>query len=868
MNPLKSAYCRTFQTVFRAALPVLPYREPKALHSVEEIVPLLGKKRLRKPLIVTDKNLEQLGLIDPLKTALKNAGMGFALYDETVANPTIANVEAAREVFLAESCDCIIAFGGGSPMDCAKVTGARIAKPKQPVSNMRGILRIHKKLPLLVAIPTTAGTGSEVTLAAVITDEKTHHKYPINDFSLIPHHAVLDYRTTLDLPKHITSTTGIDALVHAVEAYIGRSTTAETRANAEEAVILIDRYLKRAYDDGHDVEAREGMLHAAYYAGAAFTKSYVGYVHGIAHSLGGQYGVPHGLANAILAPYVLEAYGFSCHRRLGKLARTCGIAPETANDAQASAIFIKWFRDLNDYMGIPNKVKEIQEKDIPAMARNAEKESNPLYPVPKLMTAKQLEQIYRLAMERPEEPAPTAEETEARISQIMQNQRDLFATGKTIDVDYRISALVRLQKAIQNRELEIEAALKQDLGKSYFESYMCEVGLTLSELRHQLGHVRSWAKPKPVMADIANFHSSCFTIAEPYGVSLVMAPWNYPFMLTMEPLIGAIAAGNCCVVKPSAYSPATSAIIAQIIEEVFEPGHVTTVLGGRDQNAQLLEQRFDYIFFTGSVKVGKLVQEKASRHLTPVSLELGGKSPCIIASDANLEIAAARVAFGKWLNLGQTCVAPDYVLVDEAVEMRFVELLSQQAAKMFGADAFANPDYGKMINEKHFDRVMDLIDQDKVVYGGRGNRDTLQIEPTIMMGCTADDAVMQEEIFGPVLPIISVKSLAEAEAFIKEREKPLALYLFTNSREVEQRFMRHVPFGGGCINDTIVHLATSQMGFGGVGNSGMGSYHGKRSFDTFSHTKSILKKHQWIDLPLRYQPYASWKLGMIRMFLR
>ncbi len=867
MNPLSSLSCRTFQTAFRAAIPVLPYREPSVLESVDGVPFVLEKEGKRKPLIVTDANLASLGLVDLLTDALVAANIPYSVYDGTLPNPTIANVEAARLQYLDEGCDCLIAFGGGSPMDCAKATGARIAKPHQPVQSMRGILRIHARTPLLIAIPTTAGTGSETTLAAVITDADSHYKYPINDFFLIPDYAVLDARTTEDLPPHITAATGLDALVHATEAYIGRSTTAKTRAWAEEAVRLIDEYLLRAYKDGHDAEAREGMLRAAFVAGEAFSMSYVGYVHGVAHSLGGNYGVPHGLANAVICPYVLDMYGHFARPRLSKLARACGIAPAGADVKQAAAAYIAWFRGLNEAMGIPEKIDAIREEDIPAMAKQAATESNPLYPVPKLMNRKELEQIYRVVMVQEDMGSAADAAKTASIEDIVSRQRAFFQSRKTLDVDYRIQALARLKRAIADHEVEIEFALRDDLGKSFSEGYMCEVGLTLSELRHQIGHVRGWAKPHGAMTDLANFYARSFTVAEPYGVALVMSPWNYPFMLTMEPLIGAVAAGNCCVVKPSAYSPATSRIIARIVREAFEPGHVDCVLGGREENAELLDQRFDYIFFTGSEKVGKLVQEKAAANLTPTTLELGGKSPCIVAADADLAVAAKRIAFGKWLNVGQTCVAPDYVLVDKRVEARFAEELVKAVVTMYGANAFDNPDYGHMVNEKHFQRVTGLIDPAKVVLGGESRQETLQIEPTIMMNVAADDAIMQEEIFGPVLPLISVDSMEEAAAFVKARKKPLALYLFTNDQDIKQRFVREVPFGGGCINDTIMHIATSHMPFGGVGSSGMGQYHGKASFDTFSHTKSMLDKATWLDLPMRYQPYGRVKDSLVRMFV-
>lgn len=453
------------------------------------------------------------------------------------------------------------------------------------------------------------------------------------------------------------------------------------------------------------------------------------------------------------------------------------------------------------------------------------------------------------------------------IKQLVANQRIYFSTHKTYDVNYRIVMLKKLYQAIKNHENDICNALKIDLGKSETESYMCEIGMTLSELSYQIKHIKKWSKNKTVPTGLANFPAKSFTVQEPYGCVLVMAPWNYPFMLSMEPMIGAIAAGNCCVVKPSAYSPATSAILKLLIEEVFPPEYVAVVEGGRSKNTELLNTRFDYIFFTGGVSVGKLVMEKAAANLTPITLELGGKSPCIIDDSCNLKLAATRLVFGKYLNCGQTCVAPDYVMVDEKIKDQFVEQIKIQIQKMYGANPLTNPSYGKIINRKHFDRILGLIDKSKLVYGGKSNPNTLQIEPTVLDHVIPEDAIMQEEIFGPILPILTYKTIDEAEKFVTDREKPLALYIFTQKKEVENRFLKYVPFGGGCVNDTIVHLATSEMGFGGVGNSGMGSYHGKKSFDTFSHEKSILKKYGWLDLPMRYQPYQTLYLKLIKLFL-
>ena len=400
MNIFKKFYCRAYQTVFRIMLPFLPYREPKILGGMSDVADLLKKEGKKKAVIVTDGGIFKLGLTDGLTDALSKAGIDFILYTEVTPNPTIAQVERVRKIFVDNGADSVIAFGGGSSIDCAKIAAARVVKPKQSVGKMKGILRIGKKLPLFIAIPTTAGTGSEVTLAAVITDDKTHYKYPINDFCLIPHYAVLDYRVTLGLPKNITATTGMDALTHAVEAYIGRSTTRETRAMAEEAVAMIHQHLKNAYDDGSNAEARNAMLRAAYCAGVAFTKSYVGYVHAVAHSLGGQYGTPHGLANAVLLPIVLRMYGSSCQHKLAMLARRSGTVSWGLDDAETAKRFIEWIEQMNASMGIPTRLSGIKDEDISLMARHANQEANPLYPVPLLMSRRELEKIYYAVQEK------------------------------------------------------------------------------------------------------------------------------------------------------------------------------------------------------------------------------------------------------------------------------------------------------------------------------------------------------------------------------------------------------------------------------------------------------------------------------------
>ena len=458
---------------------------------------------------------------------------------------------------------------------------------------------------------------------------------------------------------------------------------------------------------------------------------------------------------------------------------------------------------------------------------------------------------------------------DTEIRQLVNRQREYFLSGATLPLTARLEALKKLKSAVKRREEQIHQAIQADLGKSSFESYMCETGLTLSEITYMERHLRSFAREKRVHTPLAQFHSRSFKKPSPYGVVLIMSPWNYPFLLTMEPLTDALAAGNTVILKPSAYSPHTSEVIRSLIEECFDPSLAATVTGGRAENTCLLNEHFDYIFFTGSQAVGRQVMRKASEHLTPVTLELGGKSPCIVEKTANLKLAAKRIVFGKFLNCGQTCVAPDYLLCDAAVREPLIAELKKQIQKQYGHEPLANIHYGKIINEKHFQRVCRLIAPSKVIHGGSFDPKTLRIEPTILNDITWEDACMQEEIFGPVLPILTCNSLEEAIQTVNSKASPLALYLFTSDKSAARKVTSRCGFGGGCINDTVIHLATSEMGFGGFGESGMGSYHGKEGFATFSHSKSVVDKKTWMDLPMRYQPYRKGLYGgLLRLFIR
>lgn len=452
------------------------------------------------------------------------------------------------------------------------------------------------------------------------------------------------------------------------------------------------------------------------------------------------------------------------------------------------------------------------------------------------------------------------------IHEIVESEKHFFRTGVTRGVDFRIDMLKKFRKAIIENDELISASLKADLNKQPFESYMCETGLLLEEINFHIKRLKKWSKTRRVKSGIGQLPGKSYVCPEPYGVVLIMAPWNYPVQLCLLPLVGAISAGNCAVVKPSAYAPESSRVISKLIESAFPTGFVTAVEGGRDANKALLDEPFDYIFFTGSVAVGKTVMEAAAKRLTPVTLELGGKSPIIVDETANLPLAARRIAFGKVLNAGQTCVAPDYLMIEKSVEAPFIEEYKKALA-----DFFPDGDMSGMvriINDKHFERVCNILDNSgSIAIGGARDAETRFIEPAVLTGVPVDSPAMQQEIFGPVLPVLPYEKLDDCIDFIRSRPKPLALYIFSENKMNQEKVLNSCSFGGGCINDTVIHLASSHMSFGGVGESGMGSYHGKKSFDTFTHYRSVLKQGK-LDVKLRYFPYKSGKEKITRMILK
>ncbi|MGF1512147.1 MAG: aldehyde dehydrogenase [Elainellaceae cyanobacterium] len=440
-------------------------------------------------------------------------------------------------------------------------------------------------------------------------------------------------------------------------------------------------------------------------------------------------------------------------------------------------------------------------------------------------------------------------------AEFLKAQRAFFATGATKPIEFRLQQLGRLRAAVVERQADIIEAVKADLGRPEYEGYF-ELGV-MGELGHIRKRLRSWARPRRVAMPLTQLPGSAWVQPEPLGVVLIMGPWNYPFQLLMSPLMGAIAAGNCAIVKPSKQAPATSRAVAELVKATFEPQYVAVAEGGVDMAQALLAQKFDHIFFTGGARVGQIVMEAAAKHLTPVTLELGGKSPCIVDEAADLEVAARRIVWGKFINLGQTCIAPDYVLAQEKVKPELLRHMRQAISEFFGADPAQSPDLARVVNERQFDRLAQLLEGEKVVMGGQTNRGDRYIAPTILDDVSWEAPVMQAEIFGPLLPVLTYRTLEDAIAQINARPKPLALYLFTNSQAVEKTVLSSTSSGSACVNEVFLQAAIWALPFGGVGHSGSGSSHGKAGFETFSHLKSVLKKPTWIDLGWRYAPYAK-----------
>lgn len=457
--------------------------------------------------------------------------------------------------------------------------------------------------------------------------------------------------------------------------------------------------------------------------------------------------------------------------------------------------------------------------------------------------------------------------TQLAVSDIISQQREFFRTGKTKEVAFRIAQLKKLDQAIKDHAAAITQELKADLNKPEFETYLTEIALCKKEISYALKNIKTWTKPHKAKIGLEQQPGRGRIYAEPLGVVLIISPWNYPFGLTITPLVGAIAAGNCAIIKPSEYAPHTSSIVSKILAQYFDPSYIAVVEGGVETSQQLLVQNFDHIFFTGGTTVGKIVMEAAAKHLTPVTLELGGKTPCIVDADTNIEYTARRITWGKFINAGQTCIAPDYLLVDQKIKPELIDSIQKCITRFYGEEPFTSPDYGRIITSKHLKRLVEFLKDGEIIIGGQSNLDERYLAPTLLDNVSESAPVMQEEIFGPILPVFTYNDLDQAIAIINQRSKPLALYLFSRNKKLQARILQETSSGGVCINDTVMQYGVPTLPFGGVGHSGMGRYHGKASFETFSHYKSVLNRSLLLDLKLRYAPYTQDKLQLVKRIL-
>jgi len=833
-----------------------PQDEPNVAADEKGIAAALKVKKVARVLVAADETVCRLNLTSRLEQALTAERIDYTLVPIEAVGPSEQDAVTLWEKYLAADAQALIAVGGGTVIDCAKAAaykcataGAEFVRHERP----------GRDFPLIAALPTVAGAGSEGTPRAVIWGAEGLCGEVLEHPRLLPALTAHVPELTVSVPGAITAEGAMIALTQAIEAAIHRCTGASVQRQAREAISGIARHLHSALKDSSDLTSRLGLQRAAFEEAQASVTAGCGYVSALAFGVSSLYGTPVGVTCAALLPAFLKDNLKDFIKPLANLARMGVMAAMDATDAQAAESFLAWLNELVEENGWQHQLPDLKNRDLYALADFALRHVGLTPPV--RLTRRDLMALLARHM-APQAPAAT------EIPTLVADQKAYFAAGHTLPLTFRREALLRLQNALRTREKDVENALKTDLGKGSTESYLCETGLVQAELKWMIRHLPALMRKKYVLPSITQIPGCCFSLKVPFGTALIMSPWNYPFLLTITPLIGAIAAGNCCVVKPSAYAPATAGIIREIISDCFPREFVAVVEGGREENQQLLDQPFDKIFFTGGVTVGREVLRRAAERVTPVTLELGGKSPVYVDKTADIAAAAKRIIMGKLLNSGQTCVAPDYILADEDIYDDLIARLQESLQEMVGRDALTLPDYPHIINRRHFDRIMGLIDPAKVVCGGKADAATLKIQPTILQDVTLDDAVMQEEIFGPLLPVIRVQGLQNAINCINANATPLALYLFTRSKYVRRLFLTAVPFGGGCINDTVVQVTSSRMGFGGVGLSGMGNYHGRRSFDCFSHEKNVVRKALRPDAPLRYRPYSEKKDRLIRRLMR
>jgi NAD-dependent aldehyde dehydrogenases len=851
----------------------IPLPEPEVTEghgTRKQIGELCRRCGYKHVLLVTDRTLHSLGFEQAIIESLNAANISCSVFADIHSEPTIAIVEAGRKQALESKAECIIALGGGSVMDSCKMIAAGVKMPHLPVRAL-----LLKFLPVpgstlpLIMVPSTAGTGAETTVGAVVSNEHGVKGSTVL-IGLNVTHVVLDSELTVHAPAQVTAACGIDALSHCIEGAVSDTEVDdEDMRLSMEGVKLILQHLPVVMREPDNIDARLGMCRAALYGGNAINTQLAGYVHAFAHSIGAMYHLSHGQAISLMLMPVLEFQQDICKQKYDALARYCGV-PD----------LLQAIRNLMKECGmdrIASPVRACDHEQLTAMI--AADSIN--YSAPVTLSNSDIRQILS-AVTSSENISPSSDSegfTEGAIREIVAAQRRFFRTGTTLPVRWRIKQLKRLKAAVLAHEAEFEQALADDLGRSQVEAYLCDIGPIVTEINEMLSGLHRWSRPERHFSGLMCFPSLVTKVYKmPYGVSLVISPFNFPILLTIGVVAAAMAGGNTVVIKSSSKSAACTAALKQFFAEVFPPEYVTLIDGGHDVADMCLAQRFDKIFYTGSPAVGKHVLAEAAKNLTPVALELGGETGnwCVVRKDADLSDAARKIAFFKLTNAGQICININQIAVAEEVAEPFLAELSKAFVAQIGEHAEHNPEYPKLITDAAYNKCARLADEyrERIILGGTGERETRKYAPTIIYPVKIDEPIVQHELFCPLLPVVPFKD-AEVDSLmetIADREHPLAMYLFTRNIRWAERVMQTQQYGGGCINEVCIHMMVKGVPFNGTGHSGMGAYHGEWGFREFTHPQTVLRGSRLFNLPLREHPYTGRagerKMSLLRLFER
>ena len=831
----------------------------------------------KQVLIVTDRTLSTMGYEKAIAESLDAAGIGYAIFNDINSEPTVAYIEAGKQKAIESGAECIIALGGGSVMDTSKMIAASVKMPKLPAKML-----LLKFLPVpgeslpIINVPSTAGTGAEVTVGAVVLNEQGVKSSTVL-IGLNVIHVVLDSELTIHAPQKVTAACGMDALSHCIEGAVSDTVVDEEDMNLSlEGVRLILENLPVVTEKPDNIDARLAMCRAAMYGGNAINTQLAGYVHAFAHSIGGKYHLPHGEAISLMLMPVLEYQKEACRDKYALLARHCGLSADDTPADEAAGQFLQAVRQLQAQCGMDGIKSPVRRCDhaelIPLIVADSIN-----YSAPVTLSNDQIKEI--LDSVTVSDSIEASDYSDSVIREIVSAQRKFFRTGATHPVGWRIKQLKRLKEAVLAHDKEFEDALYADLGRTPVEAYLCDIGPIVTEINEMLHGLRRWARPERHFSGLMCFPSISTKVYKmPYGVSLVISPFNFPILLTIGVVAAAMAGGNTVVVKSSSKSSASTAALKKFFAEVFPPEYVTLIDGGHDIADLCLVQRFDKIFYTGSPAVGRHVLTEAAKNLTPVALELGGETGnwCVVRKDADLKDAARKIAFFKLCNAGQICININQIAVAEEVAETFLRELKQAFINQIGEQAENNPEYPKLITDAAFDKCARLADEyrDRIVFGGTSDKENRRFAPTMIYPVNIEEHIVQHELFCPLLPIVPFKD-GEVDALmetIADREHPLAMYVFTKDMRWANRVMSTQQYGGGCINEVCIHMMVKGVPFNGTGHSGMGAYHGEWGFREFTHPQTVLKGSTRFNLPLREHPYSGkageTKMKLLRLFER